>query len=302
VLNQNVSPNEIIIIDDGSTDGGGDLVKNKYKDKIQYIKIENVGVSAARNLGVKLAKNNYIAFLDADDEWLPDHLRDIISLIAKYPEADAYASAYKLCYEKLACIDAKINLPLGFGVDGILNNYFELSAKGNNPMWTSAVCVRKEPFFRFGGFPERVEMREDLYLWAHFVIFGSVAYSSVSSSIYYKNTENSVCVNHKYTRQDIGFKRIYDSAIAEQKISSSEAYWAVMHVNKYVLLNSFKALVSGCSGQARSILIDLRPLTAREWLLYVVYIFFSFLPDIVLNVGWRIFRSVKLKLLGWFGR
>jgi GT2 family glycosyltransferase len=69
-----VSPcDEIITIDDGSTDDTEILLK-RYKDSIRYVKTENRGAGAARNLGIDMAKHDWIAFLDSDDEWTPDHL------------------------------------------------------------------------------------------------------------------------------------------------------------------------------------------------------------------------------------
>ena len=73
VLGQTLLPSEIIVIDDGSTDGTEELISKEYSS-VSYIKTKNKGVSAARNLGMKAAESDWFAFLDSDDQWLPHKL------------------------------------------------------------------------------------------------------------------------------------------------------------------------------------------------------------------------------------
>ena len=73
VLSQTHIANEIILIDDGSTDQTKALIQNRYQNQIRYHYQNNQGVSTARNTGIKMA-TNWIAFLDSDDAWHPKKL------------------------------------------------------------------------------------------------------------------------------------------------------------------------------------------------------------------------------------
>jgi glycosyltransferase involved in cell wall biosynthesis len=79
ILNQQPLPDEILVVDDGSTDGTADLLKRRFGDSIRIIAQENSGVSAARRRGVMEAQGDWIAFLDSDDEWTPGRSRILLS-------------------------------------------------------------------------------------------------------------------------------------------------------------------------------------------------------------------------------
>jgi len=73
VIKQSLPPAEIIIVDDGSTDGTAELIQNNFPD-CRYLHQQNQGVSSARNSGIAAASGEWLAFLDSDDEWMPDKL------------------------------------------------------------------------------------------------------------------------------------------------------------------------------------------------------------------------------------
>lgn len=85
VLSQSYTDFELIVVDDGSTDATQALL-SRYRRRIRYLFQENRGVSAARNLGIKVARGRYICLLDSDDLWLRDKLKEQIRLMKGDPK------------------------------------------------------------------------------------------------------------------------------------------------------------------------------------------------------------------------
>jgi glycosyltransferase involved in cell wall biosynthesis len=161
VLNQTYQDFEIIVIDDGSTDNTEEIIRGFKDKKVKYIKKykENKGSSIARNIGIKVARGKYIAFLDSDDEWLPEKLdKQIKVLQSESPEVGVVYS--NLCYmDENGKSMNKLRNPKKEG-------YIYEDLFGKNYVGTdSTLLIRKECFHRVGLFDDLLNTQQDWDMW-----------------------------------------------------------------------------------------------------------------------------------------
>ena len=176
VLAQTCQEYEIVIVDDGSTDRSVDVIKSIKDSRIRIIQQTNAGVSAARNRGIEETRGEFIAFLDADDEWKTDYLSTQMNLVKKYPHCDIFATNYEFRDSQGKVFPTIINRLPFIQNDGELTNYFEVASCSHPPLWTSAVMVRKQAILSIGGFPVGVKSGEDLLTWARLSTNYKIAY------------------------------------------------------------------------------------------------------------------------------
>ncbi len=188
VMAQTYSNFEVVVIDDGSTDEGPEIVKRYLSDtnkKIRLIRQKNSGVSVARNLGIRESTGDLIAFLDADDAWKPNFLEYIIGLRKRFTNAGAYATAYEVVYP-----GGKRSLPKFKEIppppwEGLIPNYLRSVIKGASPLWTSAVVVPRDVFKKIGNFASGNPLAEDLDMWLRIALKYSIAFTWKIGAIYH---------------------------------------------------------------------------------------------------------------------
>ena len=179
VLAQTYADYELIIVDDGSTDGSAEIAEAILQDPAsrliassphRLIRQANSGVSAARNNGVAQASGDYIAFLDADDWWEPTYLEHMAQLIEDYPKAGLYASNY-IYYKPGKTRVAVNNIKTGYF--NYPKAYYE---GGAMPVTSISVVIPRAVYKEMGGFPLGIKLGEDFLLWAKTAIHYPVAF------------------------------------------------------------------------------------------------------------------------------
>lgn len=157
VLSQTYADFELIVVDDGSADQTGELIKSLNDSRIRYLYQENHGVAHARNRGLGISKGRFVAFLDSDDRWVPQKLRRIREFIDRYPGILIFHTD-EIWYKggRLINQKKKHEKPSGY----VYANALPLCCIG-----ISTAVVAKEVFERIGLFDERLPACEDYDFW-----------------------------------------------------------------------------------------------------------------------------------------
>lgn len=171
---------EIIIINDGSTDGSEKIAEQFVADNISLLNQKNAGVSVARNIGIKNSKYDLICFLDADDWWEPDYFLTLQELITQFPNESFFLMGFqKVTQREVKRVILNENTK-------VFNN-FGRSFFNTKALVTPSIAVKKNVLNEAGLFPEGITVGEDLYLWSKIIKKYNVVYTSkVVSNIYYE--------------------------------------------------------------------------------------------------------------------
>jgi glycosyltransferase involved in cell wall biosynthesis len=221
VLNQSFKNFEVIIIDDHSADNSRNIVNEIKDNRITIYTNPKKGVSSARNYGINLSKNKYVALLDADDIWDLNYLSEIITLINEYPLAGAYCSGWAYFDD-----DKNVTFPFNnfaFNFKDYISNYFEKAIE-NSIITSSSVIMDKSIFKKTKGFDENLEIGEDIDLWIRLALITKICYinkclvlyrkNSSSDKIQIKNNTKSLINNltkyNKIEKENYALKRFLD--------------------------------------------------------------------------------------------
>lgn len=288
VLNQTIKDLELIIVDDGSTDNSIKEAAKIEDSRIRIIKQKNSGVSAARNRGIYEAKFNYIAFLDADDEWKPDFLNTIKILINDYPNAGAYATAYEIRNGKDVFSPISKLEMFEENWKGIIDDYFKYAIK--IPLIpASSVVIPKNVFNHLGGFSEKLNRGEDLEMWCRIALNYDIAFFNKICSTYYKDSDNRAC-NKKITITT-SFSNYAEDILLKMKNSKNSSVYFEEYMIKKIINKARILIFNNNQKEARRLLCKYKYTKFNKKDLIKTYII-SIIPKIMIN-GMYKFKSNK---------
>jgi hypothetical protein len=180
---------ELIVIDDGSTDGGDAVVRSFQDHRLRFLQQENRGLAETRNNGVRAAKAPIVAFLDADDEWLPTHLEEVARLVRLHPEAGTYCTGFWLDrgqgWRRRVWL-ANYHLK---SWTALITDYFSIP---DGKILPSASAVRRDALMAAGGY--RTMFGEDIDLLLRMAAMFPVAYTPQATAIWHLDAGNRMCI------------------------------------------------------------------------------------------------------------
>lgn len=182
VLAQTFTDFELIVVDDGSTDGGIATLPQPLDPRVAVVRQENAGEGAARNRGIAEAAHAWIAFLDADDLWLPGHLEELDRVRRRFPDAGLIGTR---CVETdfAGGFDAP---PPASATIGLIR-YFEEVGRGPQPLCASTAAVSRAAVDEIGGFGGHAA-GADSELFARIALRRPVATSTRRTAVYVHGT------------------------------------------------------------------------------------------------------------------
>ena len=192
VLSQTYQNFEVVVVDDGSTDEGPDVVRESSDPRVRLIQQANAGPGAARNRGVQETQAPYLAFLDADDEWMPRFLEVYVECLRRHPDCDAVIGPTFFGPEKIdrSAVWQRMGIKEGvwsLGTDPTWENLSRMMDLFSVP----AAMYRSPVVDRYGGFYSKDKCRfsEDRYLWLQVVLNHRVFI--LMKSLFWYHTEDS---------------------------------------------------------------------------------------------------------------
>lgn len=180
ILNQSRNDYEIIVIDDGSSDGTEYIDFHRMSEKIRYFQRSNSGVSSARNYGASLAKGSYLIFLDSDDLISGEQLKVFDSLIRENENHDMFFTSYSFWESSSGHLIKRKELK-----DGKYDDFLLDCTRSIQPFFPGCLCLSKLLFEQSNKFKEGCNFGEDQALWVE-LLSSHEAVSSNTSTLWYR--------------------------------------------------------------------------------------------------------------------
>ncbi len=271
ILQQTYEKFEIIIVNDGSTDNSLSVLKVITDSRVKIISQKNAGVSAARNKGIQNSRFDYIAFLDADDEWEPFFLQEIYELINKFPDTGWYATGYaykehgKLKNVIPNNLEEKKNL-----VDFFQYSLFDLL------IHIDSVVIKKSALKEIGTFPEGIVYGEDQDLFSRLALKYELAYSGKIGTCYNLDGDNRACNNVKLPKL-WPFLRENNNLLQNIKLNEEKRFYIDEFITKRMINRARALKQNGKTVEAIQLLLKYKDTTLLKKM-WIKSFFYCLLP------------------------
>lgn len=275
VLQQCHPASEIVVVDDGSTDGGPTAIADLIGGPVRLIRQPNQGPGLARNRGAEAVVAEWIAFLDGDDLWRPDHLATLRDMAMKFPSADVLVTNHDRAMHGDP-VDLTVQQPceanpriLDFMRDPISH------ARVNS----SVIAIRRSIFVKTCGFPDFVP-GEDTDFWFRLGLDWRFAISDRATVIIVRKTEGIMDVHESQEKLGFQLQQLFATIDLAMAKRPAQRCSIVMYRDAMVRRNLVQALVRGETGVARTLMAQIQHLSARDRVMQ----FASALPAPVLSL------------------
>ncbi len=233
VMQQTERSFEIVVVDDGSADDGAaraEALAAKQTDRrITVVRQPNAGVSVARNTGIDHSCGEFVAFMDADDEFTPDHLATLQHLIDTFPQYNVYATTQKVLHNGTERLQSFKNLRFkdvkeenGAATEGVMESYFLTASSRHNPIHVGSLVVRRKALDTVR-FPVGIVSGQDLSFMAHLMTENEVVLSLHQTYLY--NFEERGRKYGLHEDVDKCFDRLLTVGCRDKHLRSYVALW-----------------------------------------------------------------------------
>jgi glycosyltransferase involved in cell wall biosynthesis len=240
VAGQTLSAARIIVVDDGSTDGGDRIVEAMALPNLRLIRQINAGPGAARNAGIAAAASSHVAFLDADDIWRPAHLERLEALQTAFPGLPLHAN-------RIAALGA--SFAAREPADSVVADYASAWLDGLI-VSTIGAMVDRDAALAVGGFGTEANRGEDLALWLKLTRARPMAIGGYAGGLY--RTDASELTRRPVDGPDAAMRWI-DAHLAGD-IAADERATLLAYRERLALLHAAEWIRAGGRGEARSFL------------------------------------------------